>query len=531
MRHTIKKQIFDLWIDKRLDAFVLQQQVSDRFWTDLLPEMEKIFNELSDNDQTIKIDVLEIDLGSITPEMIDSGEWMHLLKKELEIKLQKAFSVIGLREGGSRAASSENSFNQWYYLMEHGCLPWNAGRPSEEWFLQVLEAIAANYAIAQQLRTMILRQPQALKRIISHHSSDFLSHLAELLTAEKQQELPAAINELARWLMAVSGTRAKEAMGQTEKDAVQRIWSAVLQKVAIAQPQLHTAALVEYLLTGWLQLAPEELSALVTMHPLKEGPGFIQPIITALTRDVVKKQNGSKPIPETEKPDPSLTKQDHISSKQETEKIIYKKENNKNIDDPGSVHEKVLTTIKKEETPVEDHHDPDPGAIAEEGIYIVHAGLVLLHPFLHTFFKKLGLTEQGKFIDTTRQERAICLLHELADRDTPFYEYELVLPKLLCNWPLHKPVNTAIDLTEEEKEEAQKLLEAAIAQWEILKTTSPAGLQQTFLQRDGKLFYKNENWYLQVEKTSMDILLSHLPWTIGMIKLPWMKHLLRVEWI
>ena len=75
------------------------------------------------------------------------------------------------------------------------------------------------------------------------------------------------------------------------------------------------------------------------------------------------------------------------------------------------------------------------------------------------------------------------------------------------------------------------LLLAAIAQWEILKNTSPGVLQETFLQREGKLYYRNDKWYLQVEKKPVDILLRHLPWTISMIKLPWMKELLRVEWL
>jgi hypothetical protein len=166
----------------------------------------------------------------------------------------------------------------------------------------------------------------------------------------------------------------------------------------------------------------------------------------------------------------------------------------------------------------------------EEGIYVTHAGLVLLHPFLHTFFRKLELVKEGAFIEKEKQERAICLLHELAKSNTEPYEYDLVLPKLLCGWPLHQVVNTGIELSKEEKNEAAHLLQAVIEQWEILKNTSILGLQETFLQREGKLHFKNENWWLQVEKKSMDILLDHLPWTIGMIKLPWMKELLRVEW-
>jgi hypothetical protein len=79
-------------------------------------------------------------------------------------------------------------------------------------------------------------------------------------------------------------------------------------------------------------------------------------------------------------------------------------------------------------------------------------------------------------------------------------------------------------------QEAGDLLAAAIAQWSILKNTSVEGLREGFLQRGGKLFSKNGNLWLQVEKNAIDILLDYLPWNLGIIKLPWLKDVLRVEW-
>jgi hypothetical protein len=64
----------------------------------------------------------------------------------------------------------------------------------------------------------------------------------------------------------------------------------------------------------------------------------------------------------------------------------------------------------------------------------------------------------------------------------------------------------------------------------MLKGTSIDGLRETFLQRNGKLFTKNDNLALQIEQSSIDMLLDHLPWNLGIIKLPWMKDLLKVEW-
>jgi hypothetical protein len=56
------------------------------------------------------------------------------------------------------------------------------------------------------------------------------------------------------------------------------------------------------------------------------------------------------------------------------------------------------------------------------------------------------------------------------------------------------------------------------------------GLQQSFFQRTGKLVKKGDDWQLQVEQRAYDMLLSSLPWGIGIIKTSWMKGMLWVEW-
>jgi hypothetical protein len=50
------------------------------------------------------------------------------------------------------------------------------------------------------------------------------------------------------------------------------------------------------------------------------------------------------------------------------------------------------------------------------------------------------------------------------------------------------------------------------------------------LQRAGKLSRVDDGWLLQIEQKGVDVLLSYLPWGIGLIKLPWMTELLYVEW-
>ena len=167
-----------------------------------------------------------------------------------------------------------------------------------------------------------------------------------------------------------------------------------------------------------------------------------------------------------------------------------------------------------------------------QSYYIRNAGIVLLHPFLPAFFRKLELVKEADFIDEAARQRAIHLIQFLATGEEGLPEYELVLPKFLCALPLDVPINRFQELSGEEKAESQKLLKAAIDHWGALGSTSPAGLQEGFLQREGKLEKRRQGWYLSVEQKTIDILLDRLPfgWGLGMVKLPWMEEILRVEW-
>jgi hypothetical protein len=74
------------------------------------------------------------------------------------------------------------------------------------------------------------------------------------------------------------------------------------------------------------------------------------------------------------------------------------------------------------------------------------------------------------------------------------------------------------------------LLKNVISHWGALKNTSPDGLREVFLQRNGKLMIKDETATLQVERKSYDVLLEKLPWNISKVKLPWFKKIIFLEW-
>lgn len=166
----------------------------------------------------------------------------------------------------------------------------------------------------------------------------------------------------------------------------------------------------------------------------------------------------------------------------------------------------------------------------EDGIYVTHAGLVLLHPFLEYFFKEFNMLHDGAFVDSSARNLAVHLLHYLAVGEECPPEYLLTLEKFLCGADLLSPIPRFIRLSDPMKAESEKLLQAAIGHWQALKRTSPAGLREGFLQRSGKLLPSNFQNRLIIEAKAHDVLLNYLPWGYGIIKLPWLKQPLFVDW-
>jgi len=163
-------------------------------------------------------------------------------------------------------------------------------------------------------------------------------------------------------------------------------------------------------------------------------------------------------------------------------------------------------------------------------IYITNAGLVLLHPFLPALFDTLKLTEQNAWNGQDSVYQAIQAMQFMVNGKDETEEFDLVLNKILCSINIGEVLPTTTELNEEIKTECDNLLKAAISHWKVLKNTSVDGLREGFLQRNGKLSRVDDGWRLQVEQKALDVLLNHLPWGIGIIKLPWMNEMLYVDW-
>ncbi|MEO5889195.1 MAG: contractile injection system tape measure protein [Ferruginibacter sp.] len=165
-----------------------------------------------------------------------------------------------------------------------------------------------------------------------------------------------------------------------------------------------------------------------------------------------------------------------------------------------------------------------------QNLYIENAGLCLLAPYLPGFFKQLGYLENGAFRNKGFAMRAIYILQYITSGKIKSPEYLLQFNKLLCGFRIDDYITKSTRLSKKEISEAGSLVEAVIRNWKALKNTSPDGLRESFLKRKGILFENDSKWTLQVEKKGYDVLLNTMPWGYSMIKFPWMKKFIQVEW-
>lgn len=155
------------------------------------------------------------------------------------------------------------------------------------------------------------------------------------------------------------------------------------------------------------------------------------------------------------------------------------------------------------------------------------AGLVIVHPYIALLFERLGIKPENKKLPFDLLPKALAILNTIA----PSQQGNDPLQKLLLGLPDDAPLPAQPEpLPPEAQEMIDGLLRAVITQWGRLGATSPDGLRETFLQRDGTLEHTDEAVTLRVMPGPFDMLMDGLPWVLSPVKLPWMPLPVHVEW-
>jgi hypothetical protein len=163
-------------------------------------------------------------------------------------------------------------------------------------------------------------------------------------------------------------------------------------------------------------------------------------------------------------------------------------------------------------------------------IAVSNAGLVIIQNFIASYFSKLELTDKKGFVSEQAQLDAVHWLQFMVTGHPHTDETHLVLNKVWCGLPLSTPLAGGIEVSDEQKELTEGLINAVIQYWSAIGSSSIEGFRGNWLIRDGLLRETEENWEVIVEKRPYDLRLDRLPFGYSLVSLPWMDKPLYVTW-
>lgn len=233
MHHIIKKQVFDLRLDKRLDSFYIQQLISNHYWMWIVPALEKEFDKAGFTDGTTGVEKIVIDLGVIPVNKLEKKEWIGVfqttLKKQVEELKSSSFSGIKVLK-----TRSLGIYQQWLFYMQQGYLAWNTVSADDNWYREVSDALARDHTSARELRIAMINDPYIIRRIVWQHSDSFLAGLVDAFAIRQPDEIQEIIKVL-------ENSSAPRQQGNGSEQAGVRefrnsLWNLILRKAADGSP-------------------------------------------------------------------------------------------------------------------------------------------------------------------------------------------------------------------------------------------------------------------------------------------------------
>ncbi|HBA90025.1 MAG TPA: hypothetical protein DCZ75_19120 [Geobacter sp.] len=474
MTHLIRQQFVHVEFDgSEHEALALQRRLSSLCRENLIPAIESVLDRYAEPDRHLYLERLEVNVGTVSGDRLES-EFAASVAQALEKQLRE--ELLAAKTPPQSRTPGENMVDAFLHFLECGTLPWSLHLPVGRGLEQIMTGCLKEVATTEKHSGKIFSDAPSLlavasvrKRLVLQFSEAFLNTLLSLFSPQVTATVAAVLGKLA-------GLKGPA-------DAVKRLRQEVWEQA--------------FLLVASGKSHPEQELVALAWRSLQEQEPGCRDLAAGVERHWAGVTGKTKGLPD-----------ENVSATASQDK--------------GTGERDTPTGFRPDGCDNREHPE------AKEGIFLDNAGLVLLHPFLPQFFRALGVATEHELL---QPERALGLLHYLATGSGSAPEYQLMLPKVLCDIPLLAPVPSEFELTAEEQEEATALLCAVIRHWDVLGNSSPDGLRGTFLVRPGKLSLRGDgDWLLQVERMTCDILLEQLPWGLSMVRLPWMKRMLWVEW-
>lgn len=491
--HRIQRQVIELALPPGMAAPESLERLA-REWRDrVLPALSNVFDATVGADRMLRLDRLELDLGTVT-----GSDWAprlgeRLLERIAEELARHPVSMAATSPGASNAASEP--MRALMFFLEHGRLPWWGDRP-DGGFSAILTGPGA---IAWPALRAVLRDA-APARVRLVESLDDAQLAAGVMA---WRGVPTADDVLRALTPADAAPSAARAWRRG-------FWRILVAWAVQGASNDATAPPIAPLLAAHREVfgAPS-MSRQYAWNPSTvttprdgDGDADADAALPPAWRDRVRGDRDAPPTRPTPDSRP-LTEHAAASSLQ---------------------------------TPESKRRQPTPTMTDDTPIYLPGAGIVLLHPFLPALFRDRDLlggsagSDGAAFRDSAAQSHAVQLLGLLGFGAVDVPEYDLVLPKRLCGHPLADALEPST-LGPDDVAACDELLAAVLGHWRALRSSSADWLRSQFLLRDGRLDDVGGGCRLTVERRAQDVLLARLPWGIGVIGLPWLAERIFVRWI
>lgn len=470
-KHIIERQELHVQMENVEDAFGFRNKLAELYHDVLAPRIENVLDEVSLK-QTIRIDRLQIAVGNLSPAGWEDELVTRVisgLKDELELAKLSAKRQINLAVEEPDSERTTGKYNV------------------NDWLFYYLDNGRLPWYISSQFSTT------EIKSGLVNVDGDFLCNYLQQAGKYQLERVIYLLNE----------------------EELEQLLARIIP--GVSQPDFHFILVYKRLFYSLLNLITQSKHAAtkyfylpLLMSLKEEHRSFLQSFLHYFTNytttdfDVEQKALKHQLIEMLQ----SIPPVDGIRLKDAVEEVMDMKS-------------------------LEPDEDVQSKKAPAGTIYIHNAGLVLLHPFLLHFFRKLNLLMEEKFTNIDCRQRAVLLTQHLATGELEFAEHDLVLSKILCAVSIDMPVPLRLQLTEQEAIEAGELLQSVISQWTmngVKVNNSLEGLRSSFISRNGKLTCNGSDWKLLVEQQPYDMVLSSFPWGIAIIRHSWMNGMLWVDW-
>jgi len=524
--HIIHSFFLDIDIQGQEKANHIKNTISAFLNEDFFPRLEEIFDRYVNEDTIIRYDRLNIDFN--TREWENIGNLKEDLVLAIERKISEAESSVSVINKAKQTSKSlslngfdisynaktdtgekrkdeipnqilpeDNYRSTFLFFLENGFLPWYGKEDyikeftkPEVWLKNIQEP-----AFQRVLKETFQKKTHALLRFVLQCSNEIIVDFLETQGNDIIKDKTGLLFYLKKF----------------EKDYRNLLLQLIIERIISKSNKKEQ--IKGWSMLFWFRPSPEGKNNEDAIQEfIKNTTNELSPFIgNELLTNIISLLEGE-----------IILKSDIAEIKDNRE--------NRNSEAPDKNILGNVPTIFSQELHSGEEKEPPFFETGTNNLLVQNAGLVLFHPFLNAFFKHFDWINKSGKIKEEFLLQAIQSLFYCATGSEDFFEGNMLLEKFLCGAPLKMPLPAKSLLEIEVKDEAEILLKNIVSNWTALKDTSPDGLRQMFVHRDGKLIQKDRGYKLIVERKVQDVLLDRLPWNISIIKLPWKDDLLFVEW-